>query len=77
MMHEVHFVGFHGHSIVRFLGPAEGFLLSTSQAVRWRTAVCPVSDCICRWRVPLSFSPAGASIEPTEDGYRLIPCPAD
>ena len=75
MMHEVHFVGFHGHSTVRFLGPADGFLLSPSQVRRWRTAVCPVSDCICRGRVSLSFSRSGASIEPTEDGYRLIPCP--
>ena len=73
MMHEVHFVGFHGHSTVRFLGPADGFLLSPSQVRRWRQTVCPVSDCICRGRVSLRFDRAGASIEPTEDGYRLIP----
>lgn len=75
MMHEVHFVGFHGSGYARFRGPADGFLLSDSQAVRWRAAVCPVSDCICRGRVSLRFDRAGASIEPAEDGYRLIPCP--
>jgi len=74
MMHEVHFVGFHGHSTVRFRGPADGFVLSPSQVRRWRMTVCPFAGCRCRGVAPLSFSRAGASIEPTEDGYRLIPC---
>ena len=73
MMHEVHFVGFHGHHVLRFLGPADGFLLSDSQAVRWRKAVCPVSDCICRGRVSLRFDRDSATVTPEDGGYHLRP----
>lgn len=72
--HDVWFQGFHGCGYIRFRGPSEGFVLSPSQVRRWRTAVCPFAGCLCRG-LPLSFSRAGASIEPTEDGgYRLITC---
>jgi len=63
--HDVWFQGFHGCGYIRFRGASEGFVLSPSQVRRWRMTVCPFAGC---------FSRAGASIEPTEDGYRLIPC---
>lgn len=72
--HDVWFQGFHGCGYIRFRGASEGFVLSPSQVRRWRTTVCPFAGCRCRGVAPLSFSRAGASIEPTEDGYRLIPC---
>jgi len=72
--HDVWFHGFHGCGYIRFRGASEGFVLSPSQVRRWRMTVCPFAGCRCRGVAPLSFSRAGASIEPTEDGYRLIPC---
>lgn len=74
MMHEVHFTGFHGPRVIRFRGPAEGFILTPAQARKWRAAVCPFAGCLCLGVVPPQFSSAGASIDATEDGYRLIPC---
>jgi len=73
MMHDVWFHGFHGSGYTRFRGPADGFLLSDSQAVRWRAAVCPVSDCICRGRVSLRFDRDSATVTPEDGGYHLRP----
>ena len=73
MMHDVWFHGFHGSRTIRFRGPEAGFLLSPAQARRWRAAICPYAGCLCWEVVPLEFSAAGASILPTEDGYRLRP----
>lgn len=47
MLHTVSGHNFHGHYQVKFRGPDRAFLLSPSQARRYRHALCPHYECKC------------------------------
>lgn len=47
MEHVIRFRNVHGNTTIRLRGPAEGFSLSPSQAMRWIRALCGMRDCSC------------------------------
>jgi len=47
MMHTVRGRNFHGPYLLRLRGPAEGMVLSESQARRYQHELCPFPDCAC------------------------------
>ena len=51
MMHEVRGDGFHGGLRLKFRGPANGWVLSETQAARFSRAACPWHDCTCGGRI--------------------------
>jgi len=63
MIHVVSGHNFHGQYEVRFRGPNRAFLLSASQARRYRHTLCPNRDCLCRGKYGEGPSREGAHVQ--------------
>ena len=74
MKHHLTGSNFHGGYAVDLIGPAEGFVLSDSQAKRLAKALCGVAGCTCGGGYGDGHDPDSARIVITDDGrMKLIP----
>ena len=74
MKHHLTGSNFHGAYAVDLIGPADGFVLTDSQASRVAKALCGVAGCTCGGGYGDGPDPDSARIAITDDGrMRLIP----